>query len=244
MWYDFTQRRWGVQMQSFSLSPAELSFVSQYGQMIDDIISDLTDLHRQISITIYNNLRRSEDNIISRISPLANFTQDIEYDLRSIMHQMYDLRYSGLPAPIINFEGEPVPVLLTVIERSKFDGTLASLGYLTSAGYAIADTDQAIRILSGPLTKFLAVRAMQTTNTAASAQTPNVTVTNNADGWQIVYSPYYQSTEKGFGGPSSPVSGYLNPGIFRFGIKKTGLPQWDTSSWTIPTSTNIYVPLP
>jgi hypothetical protein len=230
-------------MPVYTPSPSERSFIFQYGKMFDGIASDLTDLHRQTQAMTYNSLRTAEDRIISPIRGLANFTADIEYDLKAITHQMYNLRYYSLGAPMADFEGDPVPILMNVVQRAHFNGTLASLGYGQVPGYSIADTDFAIRSLGAPLAKFMASRSAQLP-TAASGATPNVTVSNTANGWQIVYTPYYVTSENGFGGPSTPVSGYLNPGRYRFGIKQSSPAQWDTSSWSIPSQPNPYIPLP
>jgi hypothetical protein len=233
-------------MQSPSLSAQEQSFINQHGQRIDKVAADLTNLYHEMSRLDYSHLKTSSDEIISYIRPVATFTQDVECDLRALFYQMLDLIYYRLPAPIANFEGEPVPVLLTVAERCHFDGSLASLNFQASAGYSLGDPQQAMRAVSGPLTKFLASRMahMAHTPTASVPTRSNLTVSNTANGWTIVYTPCYLTTENGFGGPSTPVNGHLNPGKYRFGIKKTGPAQWDTTSWSIPPTTNIHIPLP
>ena len=231
-------------MQSFSLSPQEAAFVSQYEATVDDIAIDLTDLHRQINYRPYSSLRSNADAIISRIRGLVNYTRDIEFDLHELMHQMFDLRHHGLPALTVDFEGEPVPVIFNTAERSRYNGTLSSFVHAPGPTYSIVDTDQAIRSIGAPLTKFLASRATQSAGSPVQPTVPNVTVSNKANGWQIVFSPYYVSSENGFGGPSTPVSGFLNPGRYRFGIKQSPPPQWDTNSWNIPSQNNPYIPLP
>lgn len=232
-------------MQGPSLSAPELSFINQHTQTIDSVAADLSDLFRQMGSTDYYRFRLSEDAIISRITPLASFTRDVEYTLRALLHQTLDLIHSRLPAPLANFEGESVPVLFTVVERSQFDGTLTSLHFHASASYSLVDPQQAMRAVSSPLAKFLASRFLQRGTAAVTPTTPNVRVDNAAPGWLIVYSPYYVSSENGFGGPSGPVDGFLQPGRYRFGIKQTGPAQWDnTTSWNIPAQNTPYIPLP
>lgn len=230
-------------MQGPSLSPQELSFINQHGPIIDSVAVDLSALYQQMSNLSYVSLITLQDNIISRIRPLASYTRDVEYTLRALSHQTLDLIHHRLPALVIDFQGEEIPVLFTMLERANFDGSPVSLNYTPSAGYRQVDPQQGMRAVGEPLAKFLASRSTQAVP-AASTNTPNVTVSNTQNGWQIVYSPYYVSTENGFGGPSTPVDGYLSPGAYRFGIKKTAPAQWDSTSWSIPSQPNVYIPLP
>jgi hypothetical protein len=120
-----------------ALSPSEAFFVSQHEQTIDSIASDLTDLHHQLYTSTYSSLKVAEDAIIARIRPLANFTRDIEIDLHALSQQTQDLIYRGLPGVVADFEGEPIPVLFTRAERTRFTGALSNLNYQTNGNYAL-----------------------------------------------------------------------------------------------------------
>ena len=101
----------------------------------------------------------------------------------------------------------------------------------------------AIDAMQRPLAQFLG--AVQISSTLlAGATSPNVEVHNNQSGWQVVYTPTYLARQIGLGGPSTPVKGYIAPGTYRFGISKGTAPLWDATSWMIPSSTSIFVPLP
>jgi hypothetical protein len=223
------------------MSPQETAFLQQFKVTIDLVAAGLADLHQQMNAVNYRALRNAEDAIIAPIKTMVGFTQDIESNLHALSQQTLEFLHYNLPAPVVILENEPIPLLLTVAERGWFDGTLASVGYRASAGYALADPQQAMRSVGNPLGRFLASRSAQ----AAAAATPsNVTVSNNAHGWTIVYTPIYITSENGLGSPSTPVSGYLNPGRYRFGIKQTSPAQWDSTSWSIPAPSTIHVPLP
>jgi hypothetical protein len=233
-------------MQAVSVSAQELSFINQHGRTIDSVATDLANLYQQIQNTYYN-LLSAEDSIISRLRPLVNYTRDVEYFLRALSHQTLDFEYYRLPGLITVIGGDSVPVLLTPIERTQYDGTLASLNYQPNE-YRLVDAQDAVRALSSPLAKFLAFRSTQTVmmSSAPNVVVPNVEVSNNASGWLIVYCPTFMKTELGFGGPSSPVSGYLPPATYVFGIKKTGPAQWEQvkTPWRIPQQPKPYLPLP
>jgi hypothetical protein len=223
------------------LSPPESAFLQQFQATIDVVADRLADLHQQMTAVSYSALRYTEDAIIAPIKTMAGFTQDIEWDLRALSQQTLDFLNHNLPAPVVDFENELIPVLFTLGERGRFDGTLASVGYHAATGYSLVDPQQAMRSVGSPLGRFLASRATQ----AAAAATPsNVTVSNNAHGWTIVYTPIYVTSENGLGGPSTPVSGYMSPGRYRFGIKQTSAAQWDSTSWSIPASGTVHVSLP
>jgi hypothetical protein len=233
-------------MQGAALSPPELFFFNQHAQAVNNIASDLADLYRRPP-TIYQNLATAENSIISRLLNIFSVVQDIETDLRALSQQTFDLTRRNLPAVLVEFEGEPIPVLFSVADRSRFTGALNSANLnlnQPNVFYSLADPLQAMRDVAAPLTKFLASRSTQSVPTTTTPMTPNVTVSNTAHGWQIVYSPYYVQSENGFGGPSTPVNGYLSPGRYRFGIKGSTPAQWDGTSWRIPAQNNVYVPLP
>jgi hypothetical protein len=229
-------------MASPPLSRAETAFTGQFQAAIDQVASDLAELYQQMNAISYAALNSSQDAIVGRLKTIVNFTQDVESILGFLSRQTLDLIRNYLPAPVTECENESIPVLFTVAERGRFDGTLTSVGYQTSAGYSLIDPQQAMRGVAKPLGRFMAFRSTQS---SATATTSNVTVSNTANGWTIVYTPIYVSSENGFGGPSTPVLGYLSPGRYRFGIKQTSPAQWDTStSWAIPAQNSAYVPLP
>ena len=222
---------------SANLSPAETAFVQQFGSYIGDVAEDLANLTSRIASISSG----AENHVISRLDGIAGFARDVESDLRDLTQQMFDFTRRQLPAPVVKFENETVPVLQSSRERILFNGHLSSVGYDPSAGYALSPPADALRSIGAPLTRFLATRATQ--SLAASVKS-NVTVSNTAHGWTIVYTPVYVASENGFGGPSTPVSGYLNPGKYRFGIKQTAAARWDTTPWSIPCAGTIPVPLP
>jgi hypothetical protein len=223
------------------LSASEDSFVRQNQARIDSVIADLAELYRSMNSVSYSSLRNAEDTIIAALRQMGGFSRHIEVHLRALSQQTLDFVYFKLPAPIVDFENEQIPVLLTTAERGRYDGTLASVGYQVATGYSLVDPQQAMRLVGKPLGRFLAAVA---TPSASSTTPSNVTVSNTAGGWTIVYTPIYVKSENGLGGPSTPVSGYIGPGRYRFGIKQTLTAQWDSTSWRIPPGGPIHVPLP
>jgi hypothetical protein len=186
------------------LSSSETAFLQRFQAAIDRVAADLADLYQQMNAVSYGTLRNSEDGIIGRLSAMVGYAQDVESNLRALSRQTLDFVQYHLPAPVIDCESESIPVLLAAAERGQYDGTLTSVGYQVAAGYSLVDPQQAMRSVAKPLGRFLAFRSTQT---ATAATTSNVTVSNKAHGWTIVSTPIYVSSENGFGGPSTPVSG-------------------------------------
>lgn len=228
-----------------SLSSAEQVFVSQNGYILDDLTDDLIRLYYRGQPHFRDPAFISFlDSFIIRLRHLAKVTADVEVDLRDYTLQVFNFNDLGWSSPAYEFDGEEIPMLLSPSETAQYNGRADNLQTAARASISQLDPMQSLRSVGTFITKFLAFRNSGSSPAGSMYSVPNVTVSNTAGGWQIVSSPYYLSKTNGFGGPSTPVQGFLAPGLYRFGIMQAGPAQWHPPSWSIPANPNPYIPLP
>jgi hypothetical protein len=101
-------------------------------------------------------------------------------------------------------------------------------------------------LIALPLAQFVAFRIL---GTKAGSSMSNVEVSTITSGWQVFYTYPHVLFQNGFGGPTTPVLGYVPPGNWRFGITKSGRTKLDSTIWPIPPSLHaptphkVYLPL-
>ena len=94
---------------------------------------------------------------------------------------------------------------------------------------------KALQFVRRGVSRFLSSRFSGVSSPAVYAPVP-FTLHNRNPNHQIYYSsPYYFQTSNVFGGPSSPVTQHLHPGIYIFGVMgpvvhNNHTPQFETSS--------------
>jgi hypothetical protein len=94
---------------------------------------------------------------------------------------------------------------------------------------------EALEFVRRGVNRFLSSRFFSVSSSAAYAPVP-FTLHNQNPNHQIYYSsPYYFQTSNVFGGPSSPVTQHLHPGIYVFGVMgpivhNNHTPQFETTS--------------
>jgi hypothetical protein len=187
-----------------------------------------------------------------------SYVNDIQKDLLAVGKQAMTLTGRKMQWPVARLGNKEIPVALyekLVLGPDYADFSDlpqrvdAYVGRLQAAGIDVfmADPRLALHLFSDLLTPFLAVRLAATSLYPAVSLSPNVTVSNTQNGWNVVYRPeLLLGVQKGLGGPGSPVKGYIRPGTYVFGIVKGGQPaQWDDqTSWDIPRQTTIHISLP
>ena len=94
-------------------------------------------------------------------------------------------------------------------------------------------------LMAAALAEFMWV-ALSVSGTGSFA----VEISNNAHGWQVIYSAAYLQQRLGFGGPSTPVIAMIARGQWRFGIAQGNTEYWDPAHWAVPNTLNICLPLP
>jgi hypothetical protein len=227
------------------LNPVEQLFVHQNSSILDGLTDDLIGAYsRQRSSFRDPSSLSLIDSFIARIRHLANFTDDVEDDLRDYALQAFDFNELGWDCPAYYFDGEEIPIFLSASEAFQYSGRADNLQTAPGALISRIDPMRSLKIVGNFITKFLAFRSGSSAPSSTMYTAPNITVSNNASGWQIVSSPYYMSRTNGFGGPSTPVVGFLAPGLYRFGIMQAGPAQWHPPSWSIPANSTAYIPLP
>jgi hypothetical protein len=161
----------------------------------------------------------------------------------------------GGQCPVVSIDGEVIPILeyeFSEIRRNMSDASARVKRVSTTViqgekGKIFKQMRAAVAevptLVEGALSRFLVTRS-SSPPVVSGGPPPNVEVQNKQNGWQVVYTPAYLQRQLGLGGPSSPVKGYVAPGIYRFGIVKSGPPQWHSTQWPVPSSNPIYLPLP
>jgi hypothetical protein len=110
--------------------------------------------------------------------------------------------------------------------------------------------DDVAKFMTEPLSRFLGFRLFWSNKSPtpppslAPPRTPNAEVATNENGWLVVYSPTFIHEKNGFGGPTTPVRGYLPTGTQRLGISRPNKIIWDDSSWDVTLNNRIYLPIP
>jgi hypothetical protein len=184
--------------------------------------------------------------------PESFFTADIKNDLIAAGQQALVLNALHMPWPVATFGDDVLPISLfpnAEGEATALDfGNVAELTEIYGAPFRAAGADiimmapaDALRTLTVPLTRFMCQRLAF----GGGPPAPNITVSNTQNGWQIIYRPAgLPGRRHGLGGPSSPVSGFVAPGTYMFGISKGPTEQWDLTTWLVPPANNIFLPLP
>jgi hypothetical protein len=161
----------------------------------------------------------------------------------------------GAQCPVVSIDHETIPILeyeFSGIRRSTSDATARVQQVTTTViqgekGKIFKQMKAAVAevptLVGRALSRFLVTRS-SSPPVVGGGPPPNVEVQNKQNGWQVVYSPAYLQRQLGLGGPSSPVKGYVAPGIYRFGIVKSGPAQWHPTQWPIPSANPIFLPLP
>lgn len=182
---------------------------------------------------------------------------DVQADLLAAGEQALILSSREIQWPVARLGGNNLPIALfdksalgaSYIEfgelRSQIDDYV---GKLREGGVEIvmADPGSALLMFTDAMIPFLGTRLLAARLYPAAALSNNTEVSNTQNGWNIVFRPsFVPNTERGLGGPGSPVKGYIRPGTYLFGVKKSGSPtQWDTTIWSVPQRNTIHVPLP
>jgi hypothetical protein len=121
--------------------------------------------------------------------------------------------------------------LRRALKRSRYLSKLAGEGEQVQ----FFSPREAIRFVRRGVSRFLGSRFFGATSPAAYAQVP-FTLHNQNPNHQIYYSsPYYVVTSNVFGGPSTPVTQHLHPGVYIFGVMGSVVhnnhtPQFETTS--------------
>lgn len=118
-----------------------------------------------------------------------------------------------------------------VTQRSRYWNKLAGDGEQVR----FFSPREALRFVRRGVSRFLSSRFSGVSSPAAYAPVP-FTLNNQNPNHQIYYSsPYYFQTSNVFGGPSTPVTQHLHPGIYIFGVMgpvvhNNHTPQFETTS--------------
>jgi hypothetical protein len=176
---------------------------------------------------------------------------DISPSLASMLWQLTFLARRDLRCPVAQFGNVSVPYALT--QQTKNSADIKDLVYDENSReispLPIADVapSEAADLMAKPLAETLALRML---TLGASRTAGNVEVSNKAHGCAILHSPHHLLAKNAFGGPSTPVFGYLSPGAYRFGIDNGGTPIWYSAREVIPPTLGakpphpVYLPLP
>jgi hypothetical protein len=159
--------------------------------------------------------------------------------------------------PIVRMEGDWIPILTFELGSDAWEGTNPFIDvkfvgaqegerHRDAKRFDVSDAlaSEIPTLMERPLAHFLGARLLQSSSRTNSVAAPNVEVQNTQHGWEVIYSPAYLSRQNAFGGPSTPVTGYVSPGTYRFGIAKPGEVIWDQTHWNIPASNRIFIPIP
>jgi hypothetical protein len=253
---------WDIELQHLTneLGPA----------MQREIESSITDVERRARLRIRtSSVAVGPTGILGASPPLheycaayvpnlkASDVDDIQYHLIAAGKQAVVLSGRKLQWPIVRVGDKELPIAL--FDESALGKSFADLGDLPrrmdiyvsrlraeGADVFMVDSGSALHLFSDLLTPFLGARLVATRLYPAVTLRNNVVVSNNENGWNVVYRPLLLvGSQSGLGGPGSPVSGVMRPGTYIFGITKSGQPAlWDSTSWNIPQRNTIHVPLP
>jgi len=190
---------------------------------------------------------------------------DVDLAIEEIENALRFAAYAKIGVPCIEDGEDTVPIVglpmvgSTVYKRFP-PGYFAAFSYFTepyfneyifrNMGVQIlrAEPSDVPKMVLSPLTKFLAVRfrwaadnpEFRSLGAAASAQANNpylpFTVHTNTAGLRIHYSKTFAiNFNNVFGAPTTPVSGWILPGIHKFaGMDKSGKLHIDKGTFTTP----------
>jgi len=179
---------------------------------------------------------------------------DIALSLADMHRQVDFLRNASAYCPVVRLAEAWIPFSLLHDEENPLTDLASHLvrrgeGIIEPLPFSFVRPQRVAGLMVEPLASFMSFRWIRTIF-GTSSGAGNVEVSNNASGWTILYSPPHLMAHNGFGGPSTPVFGYLPPGNYHFAIKNSSSIQWDQTSWPIPPTLNaqpphsIHVPLP
>jgi hypothetical protein len=236
-----------------NLSPDEQNFVNRYSRQVTDILQDLAYFQQRLRTRGLYALGNLDAQIVARIRPIVGgIEDDIENTLRLLSYQIWDLNLKGLLLPVAHVNGERIPILLEADERVSYGGDLARVAAnRPDLQLSLVEPFEGLRAISNALTRFLSARWLWRSRGGGAGTPPvNTEVANTQNGWSVVYTPIYLFQRNGFGFPTSPVYGYVIPGVYYFGVQQVNV-RWDrATSWTIPAQihvpsvTKVFVPKP
>ncbi len=195
--------------------------------------------------------------------PTDIYTADVEADAAAFDHQYNVFREYSLPFPCLtDGRSDPIPLDMTPVVGSVIgvysvrhpEDVEWSLRRLSENGdhfeertglwYTEPHPDEARSFFRNRLVRFLFGRIRSDTGRRA-APAPGLVfrVGTQRSGLRIHYTPAYFFTEKRtFGAPTSPVEGWIQPGLYRFGAVGPEFPlTFDPAEFEIPPLTEAWL---
>jgi hypothetical protein len=158
--------------------------------------------------------------------------------------QLLTLLLAEKPWPAVRAGGvESLIIVSSQADSSHNSNSLERVQAETSAirdeGFVVTyiQAEKAIPVLCASILKRLSIQMENRgyAKTKNDGPSDNVEVSNYDHGWQVFRRQQLDMIRRGFGGPTYPVLGYLNPGDYFFGIANGHDAWWDTSTlWTVP----------
>ncbi|WP_233847939.1 hypothetical protein [Paraburkholderia sp. HD33-4] len=158
--------------------------------------------------------------------------------------QLLALLLAEKPWPAVRVGGiESLIIVSTQEDSSHKSSSLERVQTETSAirdeGFVVTyiQAEKAIPVLCASILKRLSLKMESRGYRKPEDESlpANVEVSNYDHGWLVFRRQQLDMERRGFGGPTYPVPGYLNPGDYFFGIENGRVTWWDTATlWTVP----------
>jgi hypothetical protein len=175
------------------------------------------------------------------------YLDDVVQDLQWMDWQLRILAHVGLPCPASQFGVNLIPTPLPFLRGHQYNPRVLVISdqlEVHTVSVQFVPLDRIASLMSAPLSFFLGARLFGSTQQSLKTGMSQVEVRSKEHGWQVIYSPIYKDAQLGFGGPTTPVTGHIHSGTYRFGISSSEKTCWHETDWVVPRLNPIYLPLP